>query len=112
MNGKVGLLIGLMIGLVIAAGSTVASMVVTGSAVKDREAKAYEAGLADGANQAGLGKQQVGSVLNQGLVKENADLTSRAQEARLKLQELISLPELGAEAKAQAQQALDALGAE
>lgn len=112
MNGKTGLLVGLMIGLVIAAGSTVASMVITGSAVKDREAKAYEAGLADGAIQAGLGKQQVGSVLNQGLVKENADLADRARQARSKLNELLSRPDLGADAKAQAQQALDALGAE
>lgn len=110
MTGKIGLLIGLMIGVVLAAGCAVISLVVAGSQVEQREARAYEAGLNDGTATARLNQGKVGDVLNKGMLEENADRARRADAARAKLKELLAIEGLPEPARAKAQEAMDALG--
>ena len=110
MTGKMGLLVGLMVGFVLAVASSVVTMIVVGGKVAEREAKAYDEGVAAGMDGARLGGEKVSDVLNKGLLEENADRARRADAAKGKLKELIEHPETSAAAKAKAQEAMDALG--
>ncbi len=110
MTGKMGLLIGLMVGFVMAVASSVTTMILVSSEVQSREAKAYEAGMADGTGAAKVGQGKVSDVLNRGLMQENADRAQRAEEAKGKLSELLALPGLPDQARTKAQEAVDALG--
>jgi hypothetical protein len=110
MSGKTGLLVGLMIGLVIAASGAVATMFITGGAIKERESTAWQAGYDTRAEHA-LGEQRtITTTLNQGLVNENEKLSAQNDNARAKLAELLARTDLSAEARDKAAQAAKELG--
>lgn len=110
MNGKTGLLVGLMIGLVIASIAVVASLFVTGSAVREKENAAWKAGYEARADHA-IGEQKtISSELNQGLVRENARMAESIQTATEKLSELRKVPGLPPAAVKLAGEATTALG--
>jgi hypothetical protein len=112
MSGKTGLLIGLMVGLVIASGAVVATMLVTGSTIKERESTAWQAGYDTRAEHA-LGEQRtITTTLNQGLIDENEKLSRQSEQAGAKLTELLARVDLGADARKLAGEAAKDLGVE
>ncbi|MBE7491146.1 MAG: hypothetical protein HS108_05235 [Planctomycetes bacterium] len=110
MSPKMALLVGLMMGVLLAVAASVVTLVMVGSTVKERESRAYQAGLDDGAGTARFAQGKVGDVLNAALVDENAASARRIAETKTKLKELLAQDTLPEPAKAKAQEALDALG--
>lgn len=112
MNAKLAFLIGLMGGLVIAAVAVFVTLVATGGAIKEREAAAYEKGQAEGAVNSRLVGENISTAFNQLMVEENERRSKQAAETRAALNKLLARTDLPAEARTQAQQALDLLGAD